>query len=225
VFNDYQALISNTALSYTPRQKYMREPTQKVVLGSRYPTFSLTHRKGWNRMLTSDIDFDYLEIGAEQNLLLGTLGNSRYNIMVGKFVNSRDLRYVDLKRFRQSDPYLYSDPLRSFQLLDTSLSATNWFFEAHYIHHFNGAMINNIPFIKKTGLRTVAGAGIMYIRESNYRHEEIFGGLERIFKLGPRRRLRIGVYGVLGQSNYSPLNTDFKISFDVIDTWKREWSY
>lgn len=224
-FEDYQALVSNIQLSYTPGQKYMREPKRKVVLGSRYPTIFVNHQKGINKIFSSDVDFDYIDFGLEQNLLLGTLGNSKYQIKAGKFVNTRDLRYIDFKRFRQSDPILYSDPMNSFQLLDTSLTARDWFIEAHYIHHFNGAMINNIPLIKKLRLRTVAGAGIMWIKESNYRHEELFAGIERIFKLGARRRLRIGVYGVLGQSNYTPPKTDFKISFDLIDTWKRNWSY
>jgi hypothetical protein len=120
---------------------------------------------------------------------------------------------------------LYSDPLHSFQLLDTSLSATNLFLEAHYIHHFNGAMINNLPLIKLTKIRTVAGAGVMWIKESNYRYQEVFGGVERVFKLGARRRLRLGVYGVLSQANQLPPRSGFKVSFDIIDSWKREWSY
>lgn len=224
-FEGYQALITNLRLSYVPAQKYMREPFRKVVLGSIYPTFFVNHKKGWHNLLGSDIDFDYLDAGIDHTLLLGTLGSSRYTVTVGKFVNARDLRYVDLKRFRQSDPYLYSDPMHSFQLLDTALSATDWFVEGHYLHRFNGAMINNIPLVKKLKIRTVGGAGIMWIRESNFRHEEIFGGIERIFKLGARRRLKIGLYGVLGQSNNSPPKTDWKISFDIIDTWKRDWSY
>lgn len=224
-FEGYQAVITNLRLSYTPQQKYMREPNQKVVLGSNYPTFLFNHRKGWQHILDSDIDFDYIDFGVDHTLLLGTLGSSRYTFTAGRFLNTRDLRYVDLKRFRQSDPYLYSDPMHSFQLLDTSLVATDWFLEAHYIHHFNGAMINNIPLVKKLKLRTVAGVGVMWIKEGHYRHEEMFGGVERIFKLGARRRLKIGLYGVLARSNYFAPKTDWKISFDIIDTWKRDWSY
>jgi hypothetical protein len=224
-FQNYQALITTLRFAYTPWQRYMREPNQKVVLGSRFPTFSVAHRRGWNGLAGSDIDFDYLEFAVDQNLALGTLGNSRYNITAGKFVNSRDLRYVDLKRFRRSDPFLYSDPLHSFQLLDSALSATDLFLEAHYIHHFNGAMINNIPLIKKTRIRTVAGAGTMWLAENGYRYSEVFGGVERIFKLGARRRLRLGLYGVVSQTNRFAPQTGYKISFDIIDTWKRDWSY
>ena len=224
-FESYQALISNVRLSYTPAQRFMREPNQKVVLGSRFPTFGIAHRRGWDRLMGSDIDFDFGEVFVEQNLLLGTLGNSRYHLSAGKFLNTRDLRFIDLKRFRQSDPFLYSDPLKSFQLLDTSMAVKDWFIEGHYIHHFNGALINNIPLVKKLRIRTVAGAGFLWVKESGLRYEELFGGIERVFKFGPRRRLRIGVYGVLAESNRAAQNTGYKISFDIIDTWKREWSY
>lgn len=224
-FQGYQAVITNLKLAYVPQQKYMREPNRKVVLGSKYPTFFFNHKKGWQGLFGSDIDFDYVDFGVEQTLLLGTLGSSKYTFSAGKFVNTRDLRYIDLKRFRQSDPYLYSNPMHSFQLLDTALVATDWFLEGHYIHHFNGAIINNIPLVKKLKLRTVGGIGAMWIRESNFRHEEVFAGIERIFKIGARRRLKIGLYGVLAQSNYFAPKSDWKISFDVIDTWKRDWSY
>ncbi len=224
-FENYQALISEVTVSYTPKQQYITEPTHKQVLGSRYPTFSLTHKKGWEGLFSSDIDFDYAEVEVAQDVIFGIFGNSKYTAKTGRFFNSNDLRYVDLKRFRQSDPFLYSDPLRSFQLLDSSLIATDWFFEVHHIHHFNGALINNIPLVKKLRVQVVAGVGALWIKESNYRHQEVFTGLERIFKLGARRRLRVGIYGVLAESNYTPASADFKISFDIIDTWKRDWSY
>jgi hypothetical protein len=225
VFDPYQAFITQLSLSYTPGQRYMREPNRKVVLGSKFPTFTITHKKGWDKLFTSDIDFDFMEASIDQRIQIGALGNSRYNLSAGKFLNTRDLRYVDLKRFRQSDPYLYSDPMHSFQSLDTSLVATGLYLEGHYIHHFNGAMINNLPLVKKLKLKTVAGAGVMWVQENNYRHEEIFAGIERVFKLGARRRLRIGTYAVLSQSNYADPKTDYKISFDIIDTWRREWNY
>jgi hypothetical protein len=224
-FSNYQAFISHVGLYYTPFQKFMREPNRKVVLGSAYPTLMFNHRKGWNKIAGSDVNFDYIDFTIDHRIQVGTLGSSRYTLTLGKFINTKDLRYIDYKRFRQSDPYLFSDPMYSFQLLDTSLNATDWFFEAHYTHHFNGAMINNIPLVKKLKLRTVAGAGMMWIKESGYRHEEILAGVERVFKVGARRRLKIGFYGVLGQSNDDPPRADWKVSFDLIDTWKRNWSY
>jgi len=106
-----------------------------------------------------------------------------------------------------------------------ALSTKKTFFEAHHIHHFNGALINNIPLVKKTGLRFLVGGGFLWMQQSNYRHEELFIGVERIFKLGPRRRIRLGVYGVGGNSNHNKLNKGFKFSLDIIDNWKKDWLY
>ena len=225
VFRDYEALITEWSVSYTPRQRFMTKPKEKVVLGSAFPTFTLSHRRGWNGPLGSDIDFDYLQLEIAQDATLGVWGNSKYTLQAGKFVNSRDLRFVDVRRFRQSDPILYSNPLYSFQALDTALIARDWFIEAHWIHHFNGLLVNNIPLVKKLRVWAVAGAGFLWIRESQFRQEELFAGLERVFKLGPRRRLRVGVYGVLSEANFFGTQTDFKISLDLIDTWKKDWSF
>ena len=71
----------------------------------------------------------------------------------------------------------------------------------------------------------VAGGSYLWVQENNYRHQEIFTGIERVFKLGPRRRLRLGAYGVLAKSNYTKTNTQIKFSIDIIDTWKRDWNY
>ena len=224
-FESYNTFISQVEVSFTPFQKYSRERNRKIILGSKWPTFSLLHRKGWEGVLQSAVNFDYLEFEVKQDIILGVFGNSKYRFLIGDFVNTKELPFLDIKRFRQSDPYLYLDPLDNFQVLDTSLVTSSPFFEFHYIHHFNGALVNNIPLIKKTRIGVVAGGGFLYETENKYRHQEIFAGLERVFKLGPRRRMRLGVYGVLGESNFTPLQTEYKFSIDIIDTWKRDWSF
>lgn len=224
-FDAYQAFITTNAISFTPGLKYMREPDRKINLGSKWPTFTLLHRKGWLGPLGSDIDFDLLEFAVEQDIIFGTLGNAKYRVKAGQFINTKDLRFVDWKRFRQSDPILVSDPLHSFQSLDTALNTTNRYVEFHHIHHFNGALINNIPLLKKTKLKAVAGGGAMWLPDENFRHQEVFFGAERVFKIGARRRLRVGAYGVLADSSNGRPNTAFKVSFDLIDLWKRDWSF
>ncbi len=224
-FDTYQAFFTDLILSFTPNQKYMTEPTRKVVLGSKWPTFSILHRKGWNGLFGSDINFDYLRFQIQQEVVVGTLGNSNYTVKMGGFVNTKDLRFIDYKRFRESDPYLFSHPLHSFQLLDTQLVANNFFFEAHHIHHFNGALVNNIPLIKFLKIRIVAGGGFLWVQESKFRYMEAFAGIERVFKLGPRRRLRLGGYGVIGNSYIQSSLPGIKFSIDLIDTWKRDWEY
>jgi hypothetical protein len=110
-------------------------------------------------------------------------------------------------------------------MLDTSLAISSTFLEVHHIHHFNGALVNNIPLVKKLKIRAVAGGGLLYVPNDKFRYEEAFAGIERIFKLGARRRLRLGVYGVAANSNTDQFDTSFKVSVDVIDTWRRNWDF
>lgn len=224
-FEPYEAFVMRNWVSYTPGLKYIREPDRKIRLQSRWPTFTLLHQKGLDGPLGSDIDFDYWQFTVEQQIILGALGTTNYEARAGRFTNTADLRFVDFKRFRESDEILFSDPTNSFQVLDTSLTTANDHLEFHVIHHFNGALINNVPFLKKTRIRSVVGGGMLYLPEDDFRYQELFAGVERVFKVGARRRLRVGAYAVVGDDNLGPVQTRFKVSFDLIDLWKRNWSF
>ncbi|NJK83024.1 MAG: hypothetical protein HC912_03610 [Saprospiraceae bacterium] len=86
-------------------------------------------------------------------------------------------------------------------------------------------MLNSIPLVKLLQLRAAAGGGFLWVQENNFRYEEAFLGLERIFKLGVRRRLRLGMYYVAANSSRNPFGSSFKFSIDIIDTWKRNWDF
>lgn len=223
-FESYQAFRTYFALDFTPFQKFIREPYHKEVIGSKWPTFSLVYEKGWEGPFGSDINFDYLGVEITQRLKVGTFGTSRYNLMSGKFINTKDLRYIDYKFFRQSDPWLYSNPLFSFQVMDTSISTTKLYVEGHYIHHFNGAIINNIPLVKKTRIKLVAGAGGLWVQDGDFQYAEAFGGIERVFRI-VRTRFRLGAYGVIGKSNYFPLNTGIKFSIEFYNRREGKWNF
>ena len=223
-FATYNALIADLTLSYTPFQKYMREPYRKVILGSRWPTFYLYYEKGFQDVLTSDVNHDYLRLGIRQDFKIGTFGTTSYHATSGKFVNSKNLREFDFKFHRRSDPIWFSNPLFTFQDLDTSLPTLDWYFEAHLIHHFNGALINKIPFMKKSRIMAVTGGGYLYVPEHNWHHYEFFAGIERIFKFS-KRRLRIGLYGVFSDGNQIKPTSTYKISFALLDRRNMKFNF
>jgi hypothetical protein len=43
--------------------------------------------------------------------------------------------------------------------------------------YFNGALINNVPLLKKTGLKAVAGGGLLCWKDGT-RHQEVFAGVD-----------------------------------------------
>ena len=223
-FKSYQTLITNVTISYTPQQKYMREPYRKVVLGSKWPTFSLNYERGIPRLFGSDVDHEYLQMDIRQTFKIGTLGTSSYRLSGGKFLSSKKLYDPDMKYQRRSDPIWFSNPLYSFQGLDSTLPTIDYVFEAHFVHHDNGAIINKIPFMKKTRIGLVFGGGAMYIKEYNWQHYELLAGLERNFKIF-KRRLRVGVYTVFSDGNRVESRINYKVSFAILNDRSMKWNF
>jgi hypothetical protein len=223
-FQSYQALLTTFTVSYTPKQKYMREPYRKVLLGSSWPTFYATYERGIPTLFGSDINHEYGRAGIMQTFKLGTLGTSSYHLMAGKFLSAKVLNEADFKFQRRSDPIWFSNPLYSFQGFDTSLRSRDVFYEFHFVHHDNGAIINKIPFMKKTRIGLVVGCGALYVKEFDYQHYEILAGLERNFKFS-RRRLRIGLYGILSDGNHISPTPTWKVSFAILDDRNMKWNF
>ena len=90
-FDGYQTSRLTLGLSFTPFQKYMMEPKRKVVLGSKWPTFSLRYEKGIKGIFKSVVDYDFLEFSTVQSFKVRTLGTSSYRFTAGKFLNIKAL--------------------------------------------------------------------------------------------------------------------------------------
>jgi hypothetical protein len=221
-FDPYNAFYNTITLQYTPWQRYIREPKEKIILGSKWPTVALTWRKGLPNILNSKVDFDYLEFGITQKLKLGLAGESRYTFISGSFLSRKDLRLVDYKFMRRGDPLLFSNPTLSFQALDSTFPAFKRFYEGHYLHQFHGAIMNKIPILKKLNLLEVAGGGILYVPERNLRYGELFVGVEKIIRFW-RERYKIGGYIVTSAANKFSNPLQIKIGIEVFNKRKNSW--
>ena len=222
-FEPYNASYGKLRLAYTPRQRYIREPKEKIILGSAWPTFYVSWRKGIPNLFKSKVDFDYLEYGVEQELKLGLVGIATYSLRSGSFFNTKDLRLVDYKWQRRGDPLLFMNPNEAFQSLDSTFPIFKRFYQAHFVHEFNGALINKIPLLKKLQLREVVGGGFLIAPERSLRYVETFAGIERVFKwpFNPLSKFKLGVYVVGSAANRFNNPVQFKIG---ITTWDRRAS-
>lgn len=224
-FDPYNALYGKFRLQYTPFQRYRREPREKVNLGSKWPTLYVQWEKGIAGPLKSEVDFDYLEAGIMQTVNMGLVGVSRYTVKTGDYLNRRDLRFIDHKFQRRGDPFLYMDPHKSFQALDSSFALYHRFWEGHLLHEFNGLFLNKIPLFKKLQLREVAGAGFLVAPERDLRYAELFAGVERAFTspFNPLDRFKLGVYVVSSASNQFRNPVQFKVGFTTWDKRRNRW--
>jgi len=204
-FESFQSFNSAISIAYTPFRKYITEPRKKVILGSKWPTFSFYYKKGFNGIFNSIVDFDYMELGIIQNIRVSTIGTSTYKVEAGKFLNTTNLNYVDNKFFPRGDQYFFASLLESMQLQDTTIITQDEYLKVNYVHHFNGALFNYLPIIKKTRLHLVVGASSLYIPESDYQYVEAFIGAERSVRI-QRSRFRFGLYFVGANSSLNDIN-------------------
>lgn len=224
-FQPYNALYGKVRLEYTPFQKYRREPLEKVILGSKWPTAFIEWRKGIKNVLASEVDFDYLEFGLQQTLNFGLLGQSKYTVSTGSFLNQNDLKLIDFKFQRRGDPFLFMNPQRSFQALDSTFAIFKRFYEGHLVHEFNGFLLNKIPLLKKLKLREIAGAGFLITQERDLRYAELFAGIERAFQspFNPLDKFKLGIYVVGSAANQFRNPFQFKIGFTTWDKRRGKW--
>ncbi|MEO7984365.1 MAG: DUF5686 and carboxypeptidase regulatory-like domain-containing protein, partial [Bacteroidota bacterium] len=173
-FEPYNATYNEVKLFFTPRLRYIREPKEKIYLGSKWPTFYVTWRKGVPELFRSKIDFDYLEFGLEHHINLGVAGQTNYIVKTGDFINTRDLRIIDYKFMRQGDPLFFQNPQKAFQALDSTFPVFDRFWQGNLVHEFNGFLINRIPFMKKIKLQEVAGGGFLITKDRSLRYLEFF---------------------------------------------------
>ncbi len=224
-FEPYNATYSEMKLFFTPKLKFIRDAKEKIYLGSKWPTFYVTWRKGVPQLFSSKIDFDYLEFGLEQHINLGVAGQTGYIVKTGDFLNTNDLRIIDYKFMRQGDPLFFQNPQKSFQALDSTFPVFDRFWQGNLVHEFNGFLINRIPFMKKLKLQEVAGGGFLITKDRSLRYLEFFTGLERVFKwpFNPLARVKLGVYVVGSVANKFNNPVQFKIGLTTWDRFRNAW--
>ena len=224
-FDPYNATYNEIKLYFTPKLRYIREPKEKIYLGSKWPTFYVAWKKGVPRLFKSKIDFDYLEFGVEQHINLGVAGQTAYIVKTGDFTNTKNLRIIDFKFMRQGDPLFFQNPNKSFQALDSTFPVFDRFWQGNLVHEFNGFLINRIPFFKKLKLQEVAGGGFLITKERSLRYLEFFTGIERVFKwpFNPLARVKLGIYVVGSVANKFNNPVQFKIGLTTWDRFRNAW--
>jgi Family of unknown function (DUF5686)/CarboxypepD_reg-like domain len=183
LFLPYRTLLSTVDLQYQPGQRFIEFPDNKISIGSKYPTFGVQYTKGWS-VPGSDVNFDKWQFSVWDNMNLKLLGLLKYRLAIGGFLNNRTVFSPDYQHFDGNQTLVASDYLSSFQLAPYYAFSTiaSFYATGHLEHHFNGLLTNKLPLFRRLHWDLVGGVNALYIRDGNH-YEEVFGGLENIFKV------------------------------------------
>jgi hypothetical protein len=225
-FDPYNAVYTKIQLNYTIKQPYVREPKEKIIFTSKWPTLSVTWKKGIPDVINSAVNFDYLEFGLSQQVNAGVLGVLRYKIKSGSFLNTKHLHLIDYKFQRRGDPLLFMNPDEAFQALDSTFPTFNHFYQLHFVHEFNGFLLNRIPLLKQLQLKEMFGGGVLLAPERNLRYAEAFTGIERVLKspFNPLAKFKLGVYVVGSTANNFKNPVHFKVGLTTWDIRRNRWN-
>jgi Family of unknown function (DUF5686)/CarboxypepD_reg-like domain len=211
-FPRHQASIFHAEVQFKPGQRYIEFPNNKMALGSKYPTLSLSYQKGVEGLFGSDVNFDKWKFSIWDDVNFKLRGLLKYSFSFGGFLNSSKVFIQDYQHFNGNQTIFAAPYLNSFQIAPYYANSTiaNFYAVGHLEHHFNGMITNKIPLFRKLEWHLVAGANAFYVNGNN-NYVEVFGGLENIFKLlrvdfvgsylnghNGQFGIRVGLGGLLG---------------------------
>jgi hypothetical protein len=147
-------LLWDISLSYTPRMFYRYSQNQKIkyYAGSKYPTFTISWKKGLNIYQRLASNFDYLELNITQNINLKSLKHFKYSVTAGFFPNTKNIHFNQFKHFQTNNFWVtFNTFCEAFNTMPNYKYSTNeWFVSGYIKYETLYLLLKFIPGLNKT---------------------------------------------------------------------------
>ncbi|UII34763.1 DUF5686 and carboxypeptidase regulatory-like domain-containing protein [Fulvivirga ulvae] len=154
-FPEHRALTAGVNFEYKPFVKYRIYNGKKSAIEKSSPIFQLNYKKGISGAFDSDVDYDMLELGFKYDFDIGIRGQVDVMLKAGTFLNNDKMYFMDYKHFLGNrTPFVTTDPVGSFRMLDYYTFSTNEEYFAGSLHYqFRKFLITRMPLVRLSGVR------------------------------------------------------------------------
>lgn len=132
-------------LRYAYKERKISGPFRDISLGSKYPIISLVYTLGIKGILGSQYNFHKVRLGLKHWFYISPVGYLEYEIETGKVFGR--LPYLLLETHPGNEAYFYNKT--SFNSMNSFEFVSDFFVHARLEHHWDGFLLNRIPFIRK----------------------------------------------------------------------------
>ncbi|MDN5204754.1 DUF5686 and carboxypeptidase regulatory-like domain-containing protein [Fulvivirgaceae bacterium BMA10] len=183
-FPEHRATILNITGIYEPWKKYSIRNGRRSSIDGSSPIFSFLYRKGIENAFSSDVGFDQVEIGVRHGFDIGIRGNIQLKATAGTFFNKETMYFMDYKHFLGNlTPFLTTDPVGSFRLLDYYRYSTDDRYATVHLHYqFRKFLFTRIPIVRTLGVRENIIANFL-ATNSAMNYTELGYGINYIFRV------------------------------------------
>jgi len=182
---EHKAFSVTGEIIWKPGAKYVEFPDRKIMVGSKYPTFSFLFTQGLKNILGSNVDYSKWQFSINDNLNLKMGGRISYKITAAGFAHASSVFIPDMNHILGNQISTASVYLNSFQLMPyyAYSNTSKLYTTAHLEYHLNGLLTNKIPWFKKLNWFFVVGGNAMYNNDTKQGYYEVMFSVENILKV------------------------------------------
>lgn len=183
-FAQHNALLVGIAGDFKPWLKYQLKNGSKNIVRKSSPTFSLLYRKGISGLLSSNVNFDLIDVGVSHSFDWGIRGKVDVKVNAGKFINDRSMYFMDFKHFPGNQTHFTPlDPTKTYRLLDYYYYSTGNQYVTAFVHNqFRKLLLTQLRFARMKGIKENLFVNYLGTPASNH-YTEVGYGLDYLFRV------------------------------------------
>lgn len=130
---------------YAYKEKLISGPFRDFSMGSKFPIIELTYTLGVKGIIQSQFNYHKLRLNISHWFYTSPVGYIEYQVEAGKIFGT--LPYLLLETHPGNEAYFYNKT--SFNSMNSFEFVSDFYVHARLEHHWDGFILNRIPFIRK----------------------------------------------------------------------------